>query len=174
LEGAASERFTTETAPLPAATRELSNPPNMKTASAIPVALIVAILALGSTSCSSTGSAVGSEISASGPVIIEKGMPAADLVAALGEPDKVEPVDPPRDGFEIWTYSKRKQDYDLKVTGYKETPYWNPITGVYTPIKDPVYKSEMTTITRETEFLIGEGVVLTWKDETKADRRYSD
>lgn len=146
----------------------------MKTASAIAASLILGIFAISMSSCSSTSTAVGSEIPAAGPVIIEKGMPAADLIAALGEPDKVKQVDPPREGFEIWVYSQRRQDYDLKVTGYKETPYWNPITGVYTPIKDPVYNGELTTVTRETEFLIGEGVVLTWKDETKADRRYND
>jgi hypothetical protein len=49
----------------------------------------------------------------------------------------------------------------------KETPYINPITGETTSIKDLTYGQERESVETVTEFLIGEGVVLSWKQAVK-------
>lgn len=133
--------------------------------------LAILPLALALAACSTTETSVGPEAEAAN-VVIEKGMPVADLVAAIGEPDAVRQVDPPREGFAIWTYEKTQENVTLAATGTTETPYFNPITGVYTPIKDVTYSPQRERVEMVTEFLVGEGVVLSWKQSTNRSVGY--
>lgn len=114
--------------------------------------------------CSTTESAAGKEV-AEAPVAIEKGMSGADLVAALGEPDFVRPAEPPVDGTEIWVYRKRNVDSTLILSGTKETPYIDPITGQARPIIDNVYSNATTSRVEDTLFLMVDGVMTAWKVE---------
>lgn len=133
------------------------------------IAILLSVLVTG---CATTESNLGKEVDRPTEVIITKGMPAADLLAMLGEPKQIRPLDPPRDGFEVWVYSRQSTNVELKVTGTQEIPHVDPLTGMQTFIIDPIYNPESTTIKETTEFLIVNDQVADWKVERESKRDY--
>lgn len=137
--------------------------PSMKTKSTpclFPLLLLVVGL-FGLYGCNSTEA--GREVSQAPQVPIFKGMAGEDLVAAIGKPDEIKPSKPPVEGMEIWVYRKMSVWHSMVVSGTKETPFFDPITGQYRPIMDEEFSKETRRYTEETQFLIVDGVMTAWK-----------
>lgn len=129
--------------------------------------LVAAVVAIFLTGCSTT------EEGSSKQVSIFNGMAVEDLIAEIGEPTSVKPTDPVSEDSEIWLYVKKYSHMEYKVTGVKETPYFDPITGESRPIIDPIYESESTRFIKITQFLVLDGKVAGWKIHRTSDRDYN-
>lgn len=133
-------------------------------------AIAIAAISLVLSGCASTSTAVGKPIAAPTKIVIAKGMPVSELIAAIGEPKEITPTNPPQEGFEVWVYEKSATTVTAVTTGMKETPYFNPITGIYSPILEPVIGRSQTTQEETTRFLVAEGKVLAWKVDREQSR----
>lgn len=118
--------------------------------------------------CSSTTSNTGF----SPRMSVYKGMPLAELLELASEPIEVRQVDPPRDGYEIWVYrrSVKKMEYSAVTT--EETPYFDPLTGEYKPTIDAVLQPVRSVSTVESQILIVDGAVVSWKSKRDVGRKY--
>lgn len=132
-----------------------------------------AFAAGGCESASSTLAGEGRKITQDSPVEVTKGMPAADLLAELGEPDEIRPAEPAVEGAEVWVYRRNASNVDMKITGTKETPHYDPITGAYQPIIDPIYQAQTSTVREEIVILMVEGAVEAWKVNRRADKNFN-
>ncbi|EDY83025.1 hypothetical protein VDG1235_2649 [Verrucomicrobiia bacterium DG1235] len=94
----------------------------------------------------------GKKVVPSETIVIEKGLPASELIELLGEPEEVRDVEAPREGFEVWVYTQV-----VKSTEYVGTDRISP---------------ETSTVTAETQFLIADGFVVGWKRKKDVDFNY--
>lgn len=152
---------------------------------AIPTAIFLAfatLLAGGCTSPSSSSApAVDAPVPAAPPAPaapsalqqLRKGLPSAEVIALLGEPQERKRIT--REGVEAWiwiyqrTYSGPKRQV---TTSMREVPYVDPITGVMRMLQEPVYEIESTYITETTELLLHAGLLLEWKQHRTTDRDF--
>ncbi len=130
-------------------------------------ALIFLLLSV--TACSTTESSKGEGSEVIAAVEIYKGMEAADLLAALGDPYEIRSPKTPVEGTEIWVYRKVSEYVSLVVSGAVERPGMN-IGGIPLTIKDDIYTPATTRRVEETQFLMVHGIVTAWK----VDREGSD
>lgn len=122
--------------------------------------------------CSSTTSTTATNAGSSLVTSIYKGMPASDLLELLSEPTEVRYVDPPREGFEIWVYGRSMKHVEYRAVTTELIPFYDPLTGEYKPMREPVMRPETTAYTAETQFLIADGTVVSWKSNRNRTRDY--
>lgn len=105
------------------------------------------------------------------PAIITQGMSVEEVRSLLGEPDRIYPFENDQVEADVWVY-RRTKDSSVRMvqTGTQELPYWDPITGVYRPINDPILRPEVSKVTEITEFLIIDGEVVSWRRKHEQDR----
>lgn len=129
--------------------------------------LIGCVLLVG---CSTTSRVIETE-----PVIrMEVGMPAADLVAQIGEPVQVKPPEQAREGFEVWVYEFDLSKIELFPTSTIERPYINPITGEMLYETEPVYEAIDRVKIVTLEVLMSEDLVVAWKSSTGGGYDFSE
>lgn len=109
------------------------------------------------------------------PVVrIEVGMPAADLVALIGEPSLVRPAEPARDGFEVWVYEFELSEVEMVPTKTVDRPYINPVTGEMLYEAEPVYEAIDRVKLSTLEVLLNDGLVVAWKKQTEVGYDFSE
>lgn len=123
--------------------------------------------------CSSLSSMPGKKVAPTEGIQIYNGMPVAELVELLGEPMKVEGIEAPREGFEVWVYKLVAKDIRYEATGTEEIPFYDPVTGEYRPLTESIINPRTSTLTVETQFLIADGVVVGWKRNMDVDKSYN-
>lgn len=128
------------------------------------VVLFAAVVTL--VGCSSVTSVPGKKVAAGPEIVIRNGMPASELLELLGEPREVRDIEAPREGFEVWVYYQVANSVEYEAIGTEEIPFFDPITGEYKPVMEPVYSPETSTLTVETQFLIADGFVAGWSRQS--------
>lgn len=133
------------------------------------LSLVAVLVGTFLTGCNSTEEGMRSR---SKQVSIFNGMAVEDLIAEIGEPTAVKPTDPASADSEIWLYVNKHTSVEYKATRTQLTPFFDPLTGEYTPITEPVYSPESTRVIKITYFLVIDGKVAGWKIHRAADRDY--
>lgn len=132
------------------------------------IAIALCIAALFAQGCSTTRVEV-TDIAYQGSDI-QKGSPIEDLVSAMGNPSRIEVVREKPLRLEAWIYIREKSRTEMIDTGTIEVPYVHPLTGkdgvMHEIVSDPQTTTQIDTIT----VYVSEGIVLSWKIESKTDR----
>ncbi|EDY82658.1 hypothetical protein VDG1235_2281 [Verrucomicrobiia bacterium DG1235] len=55
----------------------------------------------------------------------------------------------------------------------EEIPFFDPITGEYRPMLEPVLTPETSTLIVETQFLVYQDTVVSWKSKGELDKTYN-
>ena len=127
----------------------------------LPLLPLIATLSLLLPSCASrSASRLGAEVEP-GPVLVEKGMPAADLLAALGEPEDIASPDAANDKVEVWRYRQARFTVEDRTAEAMEQAGLTSAGIMGAPLR-MTQRSEVIT-----EFLIVEGVVVSWKQRVE-------
>lgn len=117
----------------------------------------------------------GAPVAAATPARTELsiGMPAATVRELIGAPRRVKTLK--REGVEaeVWFYSYRKQTGVRQVvTGTREIPYVDPISGIVRAMHEPIYNQERVYLEETTELLIVEGTLAGSRRYRTADKSY--
>ncbi len=103
---------------------------------------------------------------------LRKGMTAAEVRAILGEPDGIKPFKSPDIGVYVWTYNRIVRGPERQViTGTREIPAVNPITGLPITQQEPIYAQEITYLHETIELLMQGDILLAWKRQVTEERR---
>ncbi|MBK1876272.1 hypothetical protein [Pelagicoccus mobilis] len=121
------------------------------------------------TGCKTTSS---SEV-AEPTVNLEVGLPIEELVAQLGEPALVKPMENEREGFEVWVYQFETTDLEMLPTTTVSRPYINPITGEMLYEEEPVYEAVDKVKSATLEVLVSREMVVAWKTSQDVDYEFS-
>ena len=96
-----------------------------------------------------------------------------EVKAVLGEPDEIKPFKSGEIGVYVWTYRRIVEGPVREViTGTRDVPAINPITGQPTTIQDPIYGQEVTYLHETIELLMREGTLLEWKRQAREQRKF--
>ncbi len=102
------------------------------------------------------------------------GMPAAQVRELIGAPRRVKAIKREGVAAEVWFYSYRAPaGVRQVVTGTREIPYVDPITGVMRSIPEPIYSQERVYLEETTELLIVEGTLAASRRYRASDKSYN-
>ncbi len=114
-----------------------------------------------------SASAVAAPLSA-----LQKGMTAGEVRAILGEPDEIKPFKSPDIGVNVWTYRRIVRGPERQViTGTRDIPAVNPITGLPITMQEPIYGQEVTFLHETIELLMQGDTLLEWKRKVFEERQ---
>lgn len=132
------------------------------------VVLVVALLA-------GCGTPTGSRpATATGLAALEKGLTFDQLRALWGEPTSTRPFREDSPNAIVWVYRRPVKTSDWPVaTTVEEVPYFDPLTGVYTPIKDPHQTLARTEITQVIELIFIDGKLAAWKRSLSEEKSFN-
>ncbi len=102
------------------------------------------------------------------------GMPAAQVRELIGAPRRVKTIKREGVAAEVWFYSYRAPaGIRQVVTGTRDIPYVDPITGVMRSIPEPIYSQERLYLEETTELLIVDGTLAASRRYRASDKSYN-
>ena len=108
------------------------------------------------------------------PFAVTRGMPAAELVAKLGEPDIRQPVAEYSVDAEIWVYNRTvDSDSRMVLMGTERRAFWDPIRRQVYYLDLPLYQPEVTASIEVSEIMMVKDQVYSWERRT-SERREVD
>jgi len=103
---------------------------------------------------------------------LRKGMTATEVRAVLGNPDEIKPFKSPDIGVYVWTYRRVVRGPERQViTGTRDIPAINPITGQSITMQEPIYAQEITYFHETIDLLMQRDALLEWKRTAFAERK---
>jgi hypothetical protein len=95
---------------------------------------------------------------------LEKGLPAAQVIALLGAPAATKPFSTAALNAEVWTYRRKISETVTQVPiRTTDIPYINPRTGQMDTRPEPVYENQHLFVIETVELLIVEQRLIEWK-----------
>lgn len=135
----------------------------------IPLALVFAALLAGCATPAAPGPSA-----ASGLAALQKGLTFDQLRALWGEPTETRPFRDGADNTVVWIYRRPVKTSDWPVaTTVEEVPYFDPLTGVYTPIKDPHTTLARSEVTQVIELVFIDGQLAAWKRSLSEEKNFN-
>lgn len=111
---------------------------------------------------------------ATGLAALEKGLTFDQLRARWGEPTETRPFRADTPNAIVWVYRRPVKTSDWPVaTTVEEVPYFDPLTGVYTPIKDPHQTLARTEVTQIIELIFVDGRLAAWKRSLSEEKNFN-
>lgn len=111
---------------------------------------------------------------ATGLAALEKGLTFGQLRALWGEPTSTRPFREDTANAIVWVYRRPVKTSDWPVaTTVEEVPYFDPLTGVYTPIKDPHQTLARTEVTQVIELIFIDGKLAAWKRSLSEEKNFN-
>ncbi len=107
---------------------------------------------------------------------IVRGMPEAEVLKLLGEPDSKRRQKASDGSFvEFWNYRRIVgQTEKYQVTGVEMTEVWSPSIGDWIEVPEEIEELVTTTITQTVEIVMHKGKVLTFKADLEQDMDVQD
>lgn len=95
---------------------------------------------------------------------LKPGMSPTEVREVMGQPDLIRPMEAPIGTSEVWVFHRDVlSNVGLAITGTREVPYVDPLTGVTRTIHEPVYNQQTVTTRDRLELLWFDGKLVTWK-----------
>ncbi|HYC71432.1 MAG TPA: hypothetical protein VEB66_09520 [Opitutaceae bacterium] len=111
---------------------------------------------------------------ATGLAALEKGLTFEQLRARWGEPTAARPLRHGAEDAVVWIYRRPVKTSDAPVaTTVEEVPYFDPLTGVYTPILDPHHTLATTQVTQVIELVFIDGQLAAWKRSLTEEKNFN-
>lgn len=104
---------------------------------------------------------------------LSPGLTLDEVRALWGEPTETRPLSGAENAV-VWIYRRLIKSSDSPVaTTVEEVPYFDPLTGVYTPIKDPHYTLATTELTQTIELVFVDGRLGAWKRSLSEEKNFN-
>ena len=108
-----------------------------------------------------------------GLAALARGQTPDEVRALWGEPTETRPLAPDAPNAVVWVYRRLIKASDSPVaTTVEEVPYFDPLTGVYTPIKDPHYTLATSELTQTIELVFVDGRLSAWKRHLSEEKNF--
>jgi hypothetical protein len=134
----------------------------------LPALLLAALLA----GCASPSAPTAAP--ATGLAALQKGLTFDQLRAMWGNPTETRPFRDGANNSVVWVYRRPVKTSDWPVaTTVEEVPYFDPLTGVYTPIKDPHTTLARTEVTQVIELVFVDGQLAAWKRSLNEEKNFN-
>lgn len=108
-----------------------------------------------------------------GLAALTKGLTPDEVRALWGEPTTTRPLAAGTDNAVVWVYRRQLKTSDFPVaTTVEEVPYFDPLTGVYTPIHDPAYTLATSELTQTIELVFVDDRLSAWKRSLTEEKSF--
>ncbi len=112
--------------------------------------------------CETTDTAV---VEQDAPATVSKGMSENEVLAILGEPQKVDKIEEGGVVAEIWHYEKEVVlSSTIESDGEQERVFVDHATGKFVTVREPIYRNESIKGTIVAELLMVDGKVVALKE----------
>lgn len=102
---------------------------------------------------------------------VKRGDSVMTLIEQMGEPEKKSTIEKAGSTGEIWAYlHQMRSKIRMVPTGTREVPVFDRETEQVIMVSEPIFTQEFSKLDQITEFLIMDGLVVSWKQRVADDR----